>query len=87
MTLEGYTKKITTPMLVIMGKRDRLVPWQDSERVASEVRGESELLLLEDGNHACANVIYRHRPQSADWMAERLQVSSVARPTLRPQEM
>ncbi|HVB52275.1 MAG TPA: alpha/beta fold hydrolase [Acidimicrobiales bacterium] len=87
MTLEGHAKKITTPMLVIMGKRDRLFPWQDSERLASEVRGESELLLLEEGNHGCANVICRHRPQSADWMAERLQVSSVAAPTPRPQEM
>jgi len=81
MTLEGYTKKIATPMLVITGKRDRLFPWQDGERLASEVRGESHLLLLEDGNHGCANVVYRHRPQSADWMAERLQVSHVPRPS------
>ena len=76
MTLEGHTNKITTPLLVIMGKRDRLFPWQDGERLASEARGESELLLLEEGNHGGANVINRHRPQSADWMAERLLVSS-----------
>jgi 2,6-dihydroxypseudooxynicotine hydrolase len=61
-----------------MGKRDRLFPWQDGERLASEARGESELLLLEEGNHGGANVIYRHRPQGADWMAQRLQVTSVA---------
>ena len=78
MTLEGHAEKITTPLLVIVGKRDRLVPWQDGERLTSEVSGESKLLLLEEGNHGGANVVYRHRPQSADWMAERLQVSSVA---------
>ncbi len=78
MTLEGHTERITTPLLVIMGKRDRLFPWQDGERLANEVSGESELLLLEEGNHGGANVVYRHRPQSADWMAERLQVSGVA---------
>lgn len=77
-TLEGYANKITTPMLVIMGKQDRLFSWHDGERLASEVAGESELLLLEDGNHGGANVVYRHRPQSADWMADHLQVSSNA---------
>jgi 2,6-dihydroxypseudooxynicotine hydrolase len=77
-TLEEYASKITTPLLVIVGKLDRLVPWQDGERLASEARGESELLLLDEGNHGGANVIYRHRPQGADWMAERLQVSSSA---------
>jgi 2,6-dihydroxypseudooxynicotine hydrolase len=76
MTLEVYTEKITTPLLVIMGKRDRLFPWQDGERLANEARGESELLLLEEGNHGGANVIYRHRPKGADWMAERLHVAN-----------
>jgi 2,6-dihydroxypseudooxynicotine hydrolase len=36
------------------------------------VAGPVDLLLLEQGNHGCANVIYRHRPYSADWMAQRL---------------
>jgi len=26
MTLEGFAEKITTPLMVIMGKRDRLFP-------------------------------------------------------------
>ncbi|HEV3187465.1 MAG TPA: alpha/beta hydrolase [Acidimicrobiales bacterium] len=78
MTLEGYASNITTPLLVIMGKRDALFPWQDGERLATEARGDTELLLLEEGNHGGANVIYRHRPQGADWMAERLQVANVA---------
>jgi 2,6-dihydroxypseudooxynicotine hydrolase len=75
MTLEGYASKITTPLMVIMGKRDRLFPWQDGERLAKEASGETSLVLLEEGNHGCANVVYRHRPLSADWLAQRLLVA------------
>ena len=59
-----------------MGKRDRLFPWQDGERLCREARGESKLLLLDEGNHGCANVIYRHRPLAADWMASHLEIES-----------
>jgi hypothetical protein len=30
------------------------------------------LLMLEDGNHGCANIAPWHRPYTADWVAERL---------------
>lgn len=72
LTLEGHATSITTPLLVVMGQRDRLFPWTDAQRLVDESSGSSDLLLLEDGNHGCANVIYRHRPYSADWMAQRL---------------
>ena len=76
MTLEGFAEKISQPLMVIMGKRDRLFPWQDGERLANEARGETTFILLEDGNHGCANVSYRHRPLGADWMATRLGVAA-----------
>ena len=72
LTLEGFANRITCPLLVVMGKRDRLFPYADAERLVAEAAGPTELLLLEHGNHGCANVIYRHRPYSADWMAQRL---------------
>jgi 2,6-dihydroxypseudooxynicotine hydrolase len=72
LTLEGYASKITRPLLVVMGKLDRLFHYADAERLVAEAAGPTELLLLEHGNHGCANVIYRHRPYSADWMAQRL---------------
>jgi 2,6-dihydroxypseudooxynicotine hydrolase len=75
MTLEGYASKISQPLMVIMGKRDRLFPWQDGERLANEARGKTKFVLLEEGNHGCANVVYRHRPLGADWMASQLEVS------------
>jgi len=33
------------------------------------VAGPVELLMLEAGNHACANVAPWHRPTTADWLA------------------
>lgn len=72
LTLEGYAERITTPLLVVAGRRDRLFPWEHGARLAEESRGESELLVLDDGNHGCANVVYRHRPYGADWMADHL---------------
>jgi dipeptidyl aminopeptidase/acylaminoacyl peptidase len=72
LTLAGRAARITAPLLVVAGKRDRLFPWQQAERLAREAGGRAELLLLEHGNHGCANVSYRHRPYSADWMARHL---------------
>jgi 2,6-dihydroxypseudooxynicotine hydrolase len=72
LSLEGHASRISMPLLVIMGQRDRLFPWTDAQRLVAESAGPSELLLLEEGNHGCANLTYRHRPYSADWMAARL---------------
>ena len=76
LTLEGHASQITTPLLVIMGKKDRLFPWSDGVRLADEASGDSTVVLLDEGNHGCANVVYRHRPLSADWMATRLAVGA-----------
>jgi alpha-beta hydrolase superfamily lysophospholipase len=72
LTLKGFAQRISTPLLVIAGRLDRLFPWEDAARLAEEAGGESELLVLDQGNHGCANVIYRHRPFSADWLADHL---------------
>lgn len=73
LSLEGCTERIGCPLLVVMGKLDRIIPWQHAQRLADEVGRNASLLLLEDGNHGCANVSYKHRFRSADWMAEQLQ--------------
>ncbi|HEY1824338.1 MAG TPA: alpha/beta hydrolase [Acidimicrobiales bacterium] len=72
MTLEGHAEKITQPLMVIMGQRDRLFPWQHGERLVNEAHGETKFVLLAEGNHGCANVIHHHRPLSADWLAAKL---------------
>ncbi len=72
LSMAGRANRITAPLLIVAGKRDRIFPWTDAERLAREVGDSAELLLLDEGNHGCANVPYRHRYYSADWMADRL---------------
>jgi dienelactone hydrolase len=71
LSLKGVAQNITCPLLIVMGKLDRLIPYTHAERLVREVRG-AELLLIEDGNHVVSNRPYRYRPQSGDWMARHL---------------
>ncbi|HUI94846.1 MAG TPA: alpha/beta fold hydrolase [Xanthobacteraceae bacterium] len=72
LTLKGVASRIACPMFIVTGKQDRVIPWQDAERLARDVKGPCELLLIEDGGHVANNRGYRWRLQSADWMAEQL---------------
>jgi dienelactone hydrolase len=60
------------PLLIVFGRLDRLIPWENAVRLRDAVAGPATLLMLEDGNHGCANVAPQHRPITADWMAARL---------------
>lgn len=73
LSLEGVAARITCPLYIVTGKLDRVVPWQDAERLAREAAGPVELNVIEDGNHVANNRAYKYRAQSADWMASRLQ--------------
>lgn len=71
--LQGVVaEKVKCPLLVIVGGRDRLVPPEQGERIATEAGSRAELWLFADGNHVCNNIIYKHRPQQADWMRSKL---------------
>ena len=70
MSLAGVAENITCPRFVVAGRRDKLIPWQQAERLAREAAGPVELLVIEDGNHVANNRGYRYRVQSADWMAD-----------------
>jgi 2,6-dihydroxypseudooxynicotine hydrolase len=72
LTLEGIAGNITCPIFIVNGRRDRIVPAADAERLAHEVSGPVTLMMIEDGNHIATNRAYRWRSQSADWMAEQL---------------
>jgi 2,6-dihydroxypseudooxynicotine hydrolase len=72
LTLADAAKRIECPLFLVAGKQDRLVPWQDAERIAAEAKGPVELLVVEDGNHIANNRPYRYRLRSADWMAAQL---------------
>ncbi len=77
LTLKNCAHQITCPLFIVAGKQDRIVPWQDGERLAKAAKGPVEFLLLDDGNHVANNRGYRWRTQSADWMARQLKVSAV----------
>jgi len=72
LTMEGRSRLINCPTQIVMGKKDRLIDWRGAQRLVDEIGPAAELLLLEDGNHGCANVPYKHRYRSADWMAAQL---------------
>src|SRR5260370_31635569 len=69
LTLAGRLDGLTAPLLVVAGRKDRIIPWQQARQLADEAAGPAELLLLDEGGHGCAKVSYRHPPYSADWMA------------------
>jgi dienelactone hydrolase len=73
-SLEGMMEQIACPMLIIMGVRDKLYPPPNAHRMVAEAGGDTELLLLDDGNHVCNNVPYKYRPRQADWMSRALTV-------------
>jgi len=72
LSLVGIAQNITCPIFIVNGRHDRIVPAADAERLAREVKGPVELMMIEDGNHIANNRTYRWRSQSADWMADRL---------------
>ena len=71
LSLEGVLPRITQPFLVIFGKRDHLIPFEQAERMAAEAP-TAELVMYPEGNHVCNNIPYKYRPLAADWMADRL---------------
>jgi 2,6-dihydroxypseudooxynicotine hydrolase len=72
LSLEGVAQNITCPIFIVNGRNDRIVPSADAERLAREVKGPVELMMIEDGNHIGNNRAYRWRSQTADWMKEQL---------------
>ena len=71
LSLEGVIDKLVSPLLVIFGRLDRLVPYQQAERVVAEAPN-AQLVMFEEGNHVCNNMPYRYQPLAGDWMAEHL---------------
>jgi predicted amidohydrolase/dienelactone hydrolase len=71
LTLEDAAARITCPLLVVHGGRDRLVPAYHAERLAREAPG-AELMLYPDGSHGVTNHAFESRAAVADWLAGHL---------------
>jgi 2,6-dihydroxypseudooxynicotine hydrolase len=69
--LAGVAERVEQPCLVVTGKLDRIIPWEQTKRIADEVAA-SEWVLYDDGTHVCNNIPFKYRPLVADWMRDRL---------------
>jgi 2,6-dihydroxypseudooxynicotine hydrolase len=60
------------PGLMVTGRLDRVIPWEQTKRIADEAPATA-FVLIEDGNHVCNNIPYRYRPLVADWLRKELE--------------
>jgi pimeloyl-ACP methyl ester carboxylesterase len=63
--------ELDRPALMVTGKLDRIIPCEQTKRIADEAP-LGRFVLYEEGNHVCNNVPYRYRPLVADWLAQEL---------------
>ncbi len=69
--LDGVLEQLQAPALFVTGRRDRLIPWESTLKQA-DAAPRGEFVVLEEGNHVCANIPYITRPLVADWLREQL---------------
>lgn len=70
--LTSVIDQLHTPLLIIAGRLDRLFPPEEAQQMLKDAGASAELWMFDDGNHVCNNIIYKHRPQQADWMRQHL---------------
>jgi pimeloyl-ACP methyl ester carboxylesterase len=63
--------ELDRPALMVTGKLDRIIPWEQTKRIADEAPN-GQFVLYEEGNHVCNNIPYKYRPLVADWLAKEL---------------
>jgi 2,6-dihydroxypseudooxynicotine hydrolase len=71
LSLAGVAERIEQPCLVVTGRRDRVIGWEQSKRIA-DAAPRGEWVLYEDGTHVCNNIPFKYRPLVADWIRARL---------------
>src|SRR5581483_647296 len=70
-TLEGVASRVLQPYLVLHGKLDAGMPWEEAARKAREAR-QGELVVYPEGKTACYTVDHIAKPYLADWMGDKL---------------
>lgn len=71
LSLSGVIGLLEQPALLVTGKLDRIIPWEQTERIAREAPN-AQFVLYEHGTHVCNNIPYRYRPLVADWLSGEL---------------
>jgi dipeptidyl aminopeptidase/acylaminoacyl peptidase len=72
LTLEDSASKIACPLLVIGGKQDPLVHWENSQMLAEAAGGPTEVHIFEEGNHSCQNIPYKVVPLQLNFLKKHL---------------
>jgi 2,6-dihydroxypseudooxynicotine hydrolase len=62
LTLEEAAPEISCPLLIIAGKQDPLVGWQNAQQLRDAAGGPTELHVFEEGNHSCQNIPHKVMP-------------------------
>jgi alpha-beta hydrolase superfamily lysophospholipase len=70
--LTGHLERLTAPVLVVHGERDRIVDVRHAHRILAVLGHRATALLEPDGNHSCNNLATTVRPAVADWVSDRL---------------
>ena len=77
LTLHGVAERIVSPLMVVHGRADPLIPWQQAQRLADAASGETHFLLVDEGSHSVSNLPYRWAPVAQDWVASHLGASAI----------
>ena len=72
MDLTGVAERVTCPSFIVTGANDRIVPADQTRRIARAITGPTHVQIIEDANHVATNKAYMYRPYMADWMADQL---------------
>ena len=70
--LDGVAQLVRQPCLVVTGRRDRVIPWEQTKRIA-DAAPHSEWVLYDEGTHVCNNIPFKYRPLVAYWMRDQLE--------------
>jgi 2,6-dihydroxypseudooxynicotine hydrolase len=72
MDLTGVAELVTCPSFIVTGANDRIVPADQTRRIAQAIAGPTHVQIIDDANHVATNKAYMYRPHMADWMADQL---------------
>lgn len=71
LNLDGVAERVRQPCLVVTGRRDRVIGWEQTRRIA-DAAPNAEWVLYGDGTHVCNNIPFKYRPLVADWICAQL---------------
>ena len=72
LSLAGAAEKIACPLLVIGGKQDPLVHWDNQQMLYDAASGPKELYIFDEGNHSCQNIPHKVMPLQYIFLSKHL---------------